>query len=167
MQLQTLICKLLQHFIAECDPHYNSERERGWLAFIAISVNLLCELFSAELIILSTVLSHISLVLVIINNKLDLENVSGAGSSITHCHDGYGVYKSSVAQYLKCVKFWKEKNSRGVLWQSVTINDKQQWHVFQIEWWTSTSGSYIQLANQIGSGVFHPAHAIYTEQPQY
>lgn len=115
MQLQTLICKLLQHFIAECNPHYNSERERGWLAFIVISVNLLCELFSAELITLSTVLSHISLVLVIINNKLDLENVSGAGSSITHCHDGYSVYKSSVAQYLKCVKFWKEKKSRGVL----------------------------------------------------
>lgn len=124
MQLQTLIFKLLQHFIAECDPHYNSERERGWLAFIAISVNLLCELFSTEWIVLPTVLPHISLVLVIINNKLDLENASGAGSSITHCHDGYCVYKSSVAQYLKCVKFWKEnKNSRGV-----TINDKQQLH---------------------------------------
>lgn len=122
MQLQTLICKLLQHFIAECDPHYNSEWERGWLAFIVISVNLLCELFSAEWVILPTVLSHISLVLVIINNKLDLENVSGAGSSITHCHNGYWVYKCSVAQYLKCVKFWKEKKFKRCF---VTVSHNQ------------------------------------------
>ncbi len=121
MQLQTLVCKLLQHCIAECDPHYNSEEERGWLAFIAISANLLCELFSAEWIILPTVLFHISLVLGIINNKPDLENASGASSSITHCHCKYCVHKSSVAQYLKW-NFGKKTKIQEV-WQSMTNNN--------------------------------------------